>query len=238
MILDKFEFSSDECWYNSVCSLFSTDKCCQSCVRYMQMYYLFNLGDIPKPLQYPKRLVPNEEDLSSFEDLQAIKEDIVNFVNNGENLYIYSKNCGNGKTTWAVKLLAKYFDEIWAGNGFTCRGVFVRVGKLLNRLKKSIGDKDTALPEYIRTLKKCDLVVWDDIGEYKLSVFEQQSILEIIDDRLYANKANIYTSNVIDNLLLDNVGPRLHSRILNSSIQIEFIGDDRRIENGSITDTK
>ena len=53
-------------------------------------------------------------------------------------------------------------------------------------------------------------------------------MLNIIDNRLCNGKSNIYTSNLRSNELLDSVGPRLHSRIVNKSVDIELMGSDKR----------
>lgn len=201
-----------------------------SCPRYLQMYYLFNQAGIPEPLQYPKPLFPDKRDLGEFERLAAIRADIKNWVKEGNNLYLYSPICGNGKTSWAIKLMSRYFDCVWAGNGYTCRGIFVRCSQLLNRAKRNISNPDPMWAEYLHTLKTCDLVVWDDIGEINLTTFEQQLIIEIIDDRIYSGKSNIYTSNLIDDALESNVGRRISSRVVNGSEVIEFLGGDRRGE--------
>ena len=59
----------------------------------------------------------------------------MNFVKNGENLYIFSKNFENGKAIWAIKLMQNYFNQIWAGNGFTQRGLFIHVPSFLTKFK-------------------------------------------------------------------------------------------------------
>lgn len=229
MLIDKYEFNREKCWYKNACNKYNDSEICRmSCPRYLQMYYLFNQAGVPEPLQYPKPLFPEEIDLSQFQRLAAIKNDIVSWVESGNSLYIFSSNCGNGKTSWAIKLMSKYFNEIWPGNGYQCRGVFVRCGQLFNRAKRAIGTKDETWNEYLRMLKTCDLVVWDDIGEINLTAFEQQLLIELIDERIYNSKANIYTSNVIDDILEANVGRRIASRVVNGSEVIEFVGSDRR----------
>lgn len=228
MLIDHYEFDKEQCWYKKACSHYNTEVCRPNCKRYLQMYYLMNQAGIPKALQYPRPLYPDNNDLEQFKRVAEIKADIVNWVEAGNNLYLFSTTCGNGKTSWSLKLLTKYFDCIWPGNGYECRGLFIRVGEFLNRVKRAIGHKDPKLSEYLDTIRTCDLVVWDDIGEFELTVFEQQTIIELIDTRLYSGKSNIYTSNVIDETLEAHVGKRLLSRILNKSEVVEFIGGDRR----------
>lgn len=228
----RYVFDKDKCWYKDVCNKIDNHKVCRyNCPRYLQMFYLFNNAGIPEKLQYPKPLYPSECDVEQFVILKEIKDDIENWVNNGENLYIFSSKCGNGKTTWAIKLISAYFNKIWAGNGYEPRGVFVRCSQLFTNNRDSWKAKDDEYVKwknYLELIETCDLVVWDDIGEYELQIWEQQLLMKLIDNRLINGKANIFTSNVIDSLLTKNIGPRLSSRVLNSSEVIEFLGSDRR----------
>ena len=230
MLIDKYQFCRDKCWYKNACSMYNKEPCRMNCPRYLQMYYLFNQAGIPEVMQYPSPLYPDKQDYVQFVRLSEIKNDIVNWVNSGNNLYIFSSTCGNGKTSWAIKLMSKYFDCVWPGNGYECRGLFIRCGQLFNRAKRNISSKDSKWEEYLQAIRECDLVIWDDIGEYQLSLYDQQLLIELIDDRIYSGKANIYTSNVIDEVLECNIGKRLTSRVLNNSEVIEFIGGDRRGE--------
>ena len=131
-----------DCWYINSCDKANTAECNFNCIRYMEMNYLINNSGIPKSTQFKNELIPTNVDIVNFKFLDEIKKDIVNFVNNGENLYIHSKNFGNGKTSWAIKLMKKYFNDIWAGNGFTVRGLFIHVPTFLTKCKNIINHKD------------------------------------------------------------------------------------------------
>ena len=114
----EYIFDKNKCWYTSVCGKYETPECNASCIRYMEMDYLMQNSGIPRNRQYAVLLTPSKKDVQAFVTLKEIKDDIINFVENGESIYIYSDNFGNGKTTWAIKLMQKYFDDIWVGNGF------------------------------------------------------------------------------------------------------------------------
>lgn len=189
------------------------------------MKYLMDNSGIPKNRQIPKSLVA-DIDLEPYSKLADIKADIVNFVNNGENLFICSKYTGNGKTSWALKLLLKYFDEIWAGNGFRVRGVFVNVPTLLLQLKNF---NHPLSEEYKRNLMEADLVVWDEIASTSISTYDYGNLLMFLDYRFSAGKSNIFTSNATSQEDIEkSVGSKLTSRIWNCSEIIEFRGKDRR----------
>ena len=182
---------------------------------------------IPKIRQVPVYLRPDKIDFYSFCDLANIKDDIEDWVCNSEkNLYICSNNTGNGKTTWAIKLMLKYFDCIWAGNGFRTRGLFIHVPTLLLNLKNF---QTPVSAEYKNDILTCDLVIFDDIAVSGISQYDYNNLLMFIDNRILNGKNNIFTSNKTSkNSLEDTIGSRLASRIWDTSQIIELKGKDRR----------
>ena len=213
---------NEKCWYKEVCK----NKQCDSCIRYAEMKYLMDNSGIPVKKQYPQRLEAAKCDIDSFSVLAEIKDDIEQFVANGENLYIMGENTGNGKTSWAIKLMLKYFDCIWAGNGFNVRGYFQHIPTLLNTLK----DFSTAHTTLKSTLENADLVIWDDIASARLTDYDVTQLLLFIDQRELKGLANIYTGNITDrNALIKMLGNRLASRVWNSNTTVvEIKGKDRR----------
>ena len=210
-----------ECWYKDVCTYDS----CTNCIRYVEMKYLLDTSGIPKSRQYPQELIA-DVDLNAYRKLADIKLDIVDFVESGSNLFICSQNTGNGKTSWAIKLMLRYFNEIWAGNGFRARGLFVNVPTLLLQLKNF----ENPLPEEFKQhLMDVDLVIWDEIASTSISNYDYSNLLRFLDYRIINDKSNIFTSNAVTKDELEkNVGAKLASRIWNTSEVIEFIGKDRR----------
>lgn len=225
----EYMFDADRCWYKNACPFKGTEECRSSCVRFMEMDYLFYTSEVPKALQNPDNLIlhPDEDDLDSFYRLKKIKDNIVDWVEEGNNLLICSENCGNGKTTWAAKLMNKYFDEIWSGNCLKPRGYFINVGDLLLEFKLSI-NANKNMDKWRSRFQEIDLIVWDDIGDVPLTGYEHQILYSLINKRLANGKANIYTSNAVGETLKDMVGSRLYSRIYNNSEVIELVGPDMR----------
>lgn len=227
----KYVFDRCSCLYRNVCEFYNQPQECNSaCVRYMEFDYLIQHSLLPKKLQQPVPLYPDSCDLESFQFLNDLKLDIVSCVEEGFNLYIYSSNCGNGKTSWAVKLLLKYFDETWCGNGFVTRGLFIHVPTFLAMAKSFVTGKSNNDFNYIKeTTETVDLVVWDDVAVSSLTTFEQNLLISLIDLRQNDTRANIFTSNILVDDLEKNVGKRLASRLL-SGIQVPLRGKDKRKE--------
>ena len=213
-----------ECWYKEVCVY----EFCTNCIRFSEMKYLMENSGIPVNKQLPQTLTACPDDVSAFYKLADIKDNILNFVENGNNLYICSNYTGNGKTSWALKLMLKYFDSVWAGNGFRVRGLFVNVPTLLLQLKNF---KNPISEDYKRNLMNCDLVIFDDIADVAISNYDYSNLFMIIDYRLQNGLSCIFTSNQTTKESLEKlVGSRIASRVWNTSEIIEFKGKDRRSE--------
>jgi DNA replication protein DnaC len=174
------------------------------------------------------KIDPDGTDLEQFQKLAAIEQDIVKFISEGKNLYLHSANCGNGKSSWSIRLVEAYFDKIWARTDGKCRVLFISVPRFLLALKDNITTRSSYV-EYIKdNVLEADLVIWDDIAAKMGSEFELTHLLNIIDNRLALGKSNIYTSNLNRQQLYTALGERLTSRIANMSIDIELFGADKR----------
>jgi DNA replication protein DnaC len=191
------------------------------------MKYLMENSNIPLNRQKPASL-DTDIDYEAYCYLANVKAEISSFVSNGNNLYITSKETGNGKSSWAIKLMLKYFDDVWAGNGFKIRGVFIHVPTFLLQLK-NFKLVDSAVDMLKSMLPTVDLVIWDDIASTELSNYDNTQLLSYIDQRCLYGKANIYTGNITTlERLQELLGTRLASRVWNCSTIVEFKGKDRR----------
>lgn len=214
----------DTCWYKSKCQ----EKCTQNCIRYKLMYSLYRQSQLPEAMWNYKELTCFDEDYEEFKRLSEISKDMIDFTRNGKNLYIYSHNSGNGKTSWAVRLMFCYFDKIWHKSCFDCKALFVNVPNFLYNCKRSISQEVKGFEDLCNLISSVDLVVWDDIAESNATSYEHQILLQYIDGRINAGKSNIYTSNKDFEELKVAVGDRLASRIYNCSECIEFLEEDKR----------
>ena len=223
-----------DCVIKDSCKLYDSDKdVCpyinnetKICMRKYKINYLLDQALLSDAQKIRKALLldVNKIDLQAFTNLNIIKNDIISFAKNGDNIYIYSKIPGNGKTSWAIKLIQSYINKIWAESQLTCRVLFINVPKF----KASISNQSDYIDHINRYVNSADIVVWDDIGTKVATEFEHEHLLSLIDSRLLDNKANIFTSNIIPNELSGFIGDRLASRIINTSKSIEFLGADKR----------
>lgn len=217
---------NDKCLFFEVCQ--TKENCSVDCIRYAEMTYLMNHSGLPNNLKKKIVLVPDNNDYDAFVTLADIKDNMKEFVNSGKNLFIYSSNSGNGKTTWLSKLLKSYFNQIWAGNGFRTRGYYIDLPTFFIELKEAINNPNEELDELKEFLKNVDLLCIDSITSITLSEFELNYLMYIVDYRINNNLSTIYASNLDENGLLRFFGTRLKSRIFNNSQIIRFQGRDKR----------
>ena len=225
-----------ECIYKSSCKKKDCDIwqdiTNNFCMRYFKIDKILDNALLSQKQRKDIKLVldSDKSDYESYATLNKFKESIMNNIEDNVNLYIYSEITGNGKTSWAIKLLTEYVKKNWINIQINSRPVlFINVPQYLLELKLNIRSQS----EYVQIVQdnflKADLIVWDDIGTKTASDFELEYLLSMIDNRQrLEQKIDIYTSNIIPTELQKYVGDRLASRILNTSQLIEFKGQDKR----------
>ena len=202
-----------KCWYKFGCYL-AKDGCERICPRYLEMNFLINNCGMTSVQKYLQQLQPDDIDIPAFIRLKEIKDNIVDFVQNGKNLFIESTNIQTGKTTWSLRLMYKFFDEIWSGNGFRCRGYYLYMPEFLTNIKNfSYRDTDE-FKELDRILKTVDVVIWDDILGQELTPNEQNLIAFYIEKRINTDKCNIFNGTAIEGLTWEQIlGKRIAQRL-------------------------
>ena len=214
----------EKCAFKEVCTKNPCDGV--SCIRFLEYHKLLELSKIPKAYIPYKELEAPDRDWDAYDQLREIQENILEFVQRGKSIYLWSKNCGNAKTTWVTKLLKAYFGKIWAGNAFKRRGYFIHVPTFLQRLKDNISEKNDIL-EIKEAIRSADVVVWDDLAVKAVSEYELEVLLSLLDDRISNGKSNFVTGNASRQVMETMLGKRVTSRIFSSTV-IEFKGKDMR----------
>lgn len=220
---------TEKCWYKSFCENYSTQKCSYVCKKFTQTDYLFQLSGLPQSMWKPIKIDDSCLETAVSETLNTITSDCEFFVKRGFNLYLYG-DTGVGKTSWAVKIMNNYFAAIAEKNDFTTRGLYINVPSFLRDSKLYMTYKSEDWLELLNTIKVCDIVIWDDIGQTDATKYESQIVYSYINDRIFAKKCNIFTSNLSPEQLA-KVDARLHSRICEGSDCLHIDGIDRRFQN-------
>lgn len=218
----------EKCWFYSSCN----HKDCENtfCIKKYKLDFLYTNSLLTTSQREKTRLYveQNGTDYTEYVKLANIEKNIVSFVQDGTNLFIYSANPGTGKTSWAIRLIQAYLNIIWPGSDLVCRALFISVPRLLIAIKENIATKNDYATFVKENILEADLVVWDDIGAQLGTEFENNQLLSFIDSRIAAGKANVYTSNLNKTQLMATIGDRLTSRVFNLSTVVQFQGTDKR----------
>lgn len=203
---------------------------------------MMKYSGIPKNLYGNQVLKAPKDDIDAYVQLSRIKNDIKDFIQNGNNLYIFSNTTGNGKTTWAIKLLQSYFNSVWLGNGLRLRGFFIPTQAfLLDKKNANFGNisEDAKLFSITdsfghnllttKNLLNCDVIVWDDFLINNLTPYDYANLLAIIDQRYLNGKSNIFTAGGSLEELDKMYGSCISSRIMMNCAVIELKSIDYRV---------
>jgi DNA replication protein DnaC len=217
-----------ECNYRNNCNGRDCDK--DFCMKKCRLDCLYDNSQLTAVQRQLKVLYIDQDgtDRDEFTKLSQIEKEVVRFVTEGHNLYIHSYICGNGKTSWALRILTSYFNKIWHKSNLGCQGLFISVPRYLLELKSNITNYSAYADFINKNVLEADIVVWDDIAAKTGSEFELNHLFNLINTRLDLGKCNIFTSNLGKKELSSALGERLASRIGNKSIEIELHGADKR----------
>lgn len=186
-----------------------------------------NNARIPKRYLKDTLLTPSKADEETFIKLNEIKKNITEFVDNGENLLICSNQAGNGKTTWAIKLLKAYIDEVQSYSfTYDTPALFINVNSFINEKKLGINDSEisTRINKTEKAILTAPLVVFDDLADKSLSEYDLNLLYYWLDYRTANLKSCIYTTNELPGQLKQTLNGKLYSRVVNYS-QVEYITD-------------
>lgn len=177
-------------------------------------------------------LRPDSEDYDSFKKLAKIGSDIENYIvsEDRKNIVLCSKHTGNGKTSWAIKLMQKYLIAI-AGESYldpengVNHSCFVPTTQFIYDAKDFNGPYRDRYYKLAEAADKAEFVVWDDIGAAEYTKYDYTTLLVSIDRRVFANKFNIFTTNLTTKqAMVKKLGERLADRIWDTSEIVEFKG--------------
>lgn len=218
----------ENCPYRQKCNGVDCDK--DFCMRKYRLDCLYDNSLLTDKQRQVGKLFTDQDgtDLHEFQRLADLEKKMDAFVDTGANLYLHSYNCGNGKTSWSIRLMVGYFNKIWYKSTFKCQALFISVPRYLLALKENISNKNDYAEFINKNVLDADLVVWDDIATKMGTEFELNHLLNIINTRMDNGKSNIFTSNLGSKELANSLGERLASRICNKSIDIELHGADKR----------
>lgn len=136
---------------------------------------------------------------------------------------------GTGKTHIAVAVLIEVIRSAGA------RGLYYDTRTLLTLIRSTYDPVIKTAPiDYLRPCMEADLLVLDDLGAERLTDWVEETMSLIVNTRYNNRKLTVFTSNYEDlpdddlNTLLARVGFRLHSRLREMCVFLEYEGPDFR----------
>ena len=185
---------------------------------------------VPDRYKQDIKLYPEAGDEQAFARLNEIKCNIGGFVKGGKDLLICSPYVGNGKTTWASKLIKAYLETIDTMYYEYPPALFINVTRFLNEKRLAISDPvlQNTIIGVERNILRAQLVVFDDLGVKDISAYDANNLYYWIDSRTSHNQSCIYTSNLMVEQLREILDPRLYDRIVNYSEEIRIMGGSNR----------
>lgn len=230
-----------DCFARTYCRKYGDEEVCQyGCIAYHQMNTIYSFSNLPKKYQQPIPLVPDKIDLDAFRRLKAwttVEQDgpkfyhhVLDKVKGGRGLFIWSTTKGNGKTTWATKILHAYFRAVGVWNPMKCRGLYVNVAELLDSMRSNMDNPDDKHLTLMRRIRTADIVIFDDIGTESPTKWVREQLYILINKRYSDELVSIFTSNTPLDALADEdkLGDRIASRIAGSCELVELRGGDNR----------
>lgn len=173
-----------------------------------------------------------ESDYEAFCYLKKVKENIVSFVRLHHNLLITSEHVGNGKTTWAAKIILHYIDAYAQEYSFKNNTpvLFINIPNFLMKKKMAISDKTVAeeIAEIEKAILTAKIVVFDDIATKVASDYDREVLYSYINYRTDNLMTNIYTSNIFVYNLSEELGERIADRVIGYSKCVELTGAGMR----------
>lgn len=217
-----------KCYAEDRCRKFKEGRCNKDlCGMCKLVNSAFNQSNIPKRYRKDIPLYPQDADKGAFQFLNNFKLNVSEQIEDGAGLYIFSKGCGNGKTTWSTKIAKEYILKSACKQEFMDLVYFVNVADYLESLKQCFnGNKSTEDVE--RPLKEAKLLILDDIGVEKTSEWAVERLYALINYRVNEEKAMIITSNLTLPELSQKLNDRIASRINGACDIVQIIGHDRR----------
>jgi DNA replication protein DnaC len=124
-------------------------------------------------------------------------------------------SCGVGKTHLAVAALVEIINSAKTG-----KLLFANFQELIQEIQASFDDNAAvSKSEILRPLLEADLLVLDELGSQKPTVFVQDILYYVINSRYNDERTTLFTTNYFDDAsvdgqrLQDRIGERLRSRL-------------------------
>lgn len=223
--------NGNDCPYRNICEKKTANgDCYKMCGKLNEIDTLFHNANIPRAFLQPITLYPSPIDVASYESLNYIKNNIVELIDAGLNITISSMHHGNGKTSWAIKILQNYLHKIWTQPGNRTRGLYVDIPEYFSELKAEFDTKERNAKEFARDIDNADLVIFDNIDIIRLTEWERNILAQHIRKRINNKLSNIFIITTDGNQLMNLIGENLVYYIAENSSVLTIKGKRGNIQ--------
>lgn len=140
--------------------------------------------------------------------------------------FVFYGAFGTGKTMTACAILNELVERV--------EGRYVTLWSLIKIVKDS--QQYGASEEKVRALIDVPLLVIDEIGVQQGNSFEENTLMQVLDERVSSNRPTIYVTNLYPDskdesrtdTIRAKIGQRLFNRIFGKSWFIQFKGESQR----------
>ncbi|MGN0966744.1 MAG: DnaA ATPase domain-containing protein [Candidatus Coprovivens sp.] len=219
--------STKKCYAKDYCKGYGTAKCTERCDFWWKLNTLYSKSNLPMRYRYNIPLRPEQIDREAFLKLKDYLDNVVDRVENGDSLYIYSENTGNGKTTWSSKIMNQYIRKVVAKSDLEHEVLYLNVSLFVEAMRNQYSEYSDDIARLREDAMNCKLLILDDIGAERPSEYVCERLYDLINHRYTNMLSTIYTSNLTPFELGDRLGSRIESRV-RSAEQIKLVGADRR----------
>ncbi len=161
---------------------------------------------------------------SPKENILVAKEACLSFIEEFDSIIrniLFVGGVGTGKTFLTHCVAKELLERCKTVMYFTAYDLVEKFTEI------SLGQVDRDSKEL---LWNCDLLIIDDLGCERQTVFSQNSLFNLLNERLVRNKSMLISTNLSVKELQQTYNERIFSRVMGNFIGIRFIGDDLRIK--------
>lgn len=145
-----------------------------------------------------------------------------NFSLNSKNLLMRGAT-GLGKTHLSLAIANEVIKK-----GMSV--IYVTAPDIISKLEKEHFSYGGSRQDSLSDLKKCDLLIIDDLGTEFITQFSVSCMYNLINNRLLASKPVIISTNLQLSELVTTYSQRFVSRLIGAADRLDFIGEDIRLK--------
>lgn len=205
------------------CSQCKSDMCTEYCWKMVQIRFQLDKSNMPDDYKADIMLGKSKagKDFEVYQELSGWARNLRKLLwrvsTQGEGLYMHSTKKGNGKTSWACKIMFNYIRAM--GQEIESlekpKVLFVSTPQLFDDLKAAFDNDEKAreMSHFEDCIKDAELVIFDDIGAETPSKWVKEKLYIYINFRESNRKSTIFTSNCTIDELANTLDDRITDRI-------------------------